>query len=120
MWDDSPDCPACASGWHARCRWPELADGMELEMRSAWHPLLSPQRAVANDLRLDRAHNLWIITGSNMSGKSTFLRTIGVNVLLAQIGCVATAAQMISVQIDRVRSTLSDPWRRGRRSSSTP
>jgi hypothetical protein len=26
MWDDSPDCPACASGWHTRCRWPELAD----------------------------------------------------------------------------------------------
>jgi hypothetical protein len=27
MWADSPDCPACASGWHTRCRWPELADG---------------------------------------------------------------------------------------------
>jgi hypothetical protein len=26
MWADSPDCPACASGWHARCRWPEPAD----------------------------------------------------------------------------------------------
>ena len=26
MWDDSPDCPACASGWHSRCRWPELAN----------------------------------------------------------------------------------------------
>ena len=26
MWDDSPDCPACATGWHTRCRWPELAD----------------------------------------------------------------------------------------------
>jgi hypothetical protein len=26
MWADSPDCPACASGWHARCRWPEQVD----------------------------------------------------------------------------------------------
>ena len=26
MWADSPDCPACASGWHTHCRWPELAD----------------------------------------------------------------------------------------------
>ena len=26
MWDDSPDCPACATGWHTRCRWPELAE----------------------------------------------------------------------------------------------
>ena len=26
MWDDSPDCPACATGWHSRCRWPEQAD----------------------------------------------------------------------------------------------
>ena len=28
MWADSPDCPACASGWHTRCRWPELADAL--------------------------------------------------------------------------------------------
>ena len=26
MWDDSPDCPACASGWHTRCRWPVHLD----------------------------------------------------------------------------------------------
>ena len=27
MWDESPDCPACATGWHTRCRWPELPGG---------------------------------------------------------------------------------------------
>jgi hypothetical protein len=33
MWADSPDCPACASGWHTRCRWPEQADDGELVER---------------------------------------------------------------------------------------
>ena len=32
MWDDSPDCPACATGWHTRCRWPELADDGDGEL----------------------------------------------------------------------------------------
>jgi hypothetical protein len=32
MWADSPDCPACASGWHTRCRWPELADDGDGEL----------------------------------------------------------------------------------------
>ena len=27
MWADSPDCSACASGWHTRCRWPDHTDG---------------------------------------------------------------------------------------------
>ena len=32
MWDDSPDCPACASGWHSRCRWPDHTDDGEGEL----------------------------------------------------------------------------------------
>jgi hypothetical protein len=32
MWADSPDCPACASGWHSRCRWPEQADDGDGEL----------------------------------------------------------------------------------------
>jgi hypothetical protein len=85
---------ACFASEESKVCWPEPIAQMTLEMTGGWHPLLSPQRAVANDLRLDPQHNVWVITGSNMSGKSTFLRTIGVNVLLAQIGCVATATKM--------------------------
>ena len=32
MWADSPDCPGCATGWHTRCRWPELADDGDGEL----------------------------------------------------------------------------------------
>ncbi len=50
------------------------------------HPLLSPEGAVANDLTLGRVGEIAIITGSNMSGKSTFLRAVGTSVVLAQAG----------------------------------
>jgi hypothetical protein len=32
MWADSPDCPACATGWHTRCRWPDLAEDGDGEL----------------------------------------------------------------------------------------
>ena len=50
------------------------------------HPLLSAKTRVANDVRLAGRGSIHLITGSNMSGKSTFLRTIGINLCLAQAG----------------------------------
>ncbi len=50
------------------------------------HPLLSVHTRVANDVRLAERGSIHLITGSNMSGKSTFLRTIGINLCLAQAG----------------------------------
>jgi DNA mismatch repair ATPase MutS len=44
------------------------------------------QRRVANDFSIGRNEKLILVTGSNMSGKTTFLRTVGVNLLLAQCG----------------------------------
>lgn len=48
------------------------------------HPLIPADKAVGNDFRLSR--RTCVVTGSNMSGKTTFLRTIGVNLLLAYAG----------------------------------
>ena len=44
MWDDSPGCPACASGWHSRCRWPELAEALLrcAELTEHTYPAPSP------------------------------------------------------------------------------
>ncbi len=50
------------------------------------HPLLSPNIRVVNDLHLKGLGSIYLLTGSNMSGKSTFLRTIGINLCLAQAG----------------------------------
>jgi len=55
------------------------------------HPLIPPSRRVANDFSIGSSERLILITGSNMSGKTTFLRTIGVNLLLAQCGAPVCA-----------------------------
>jgi hypothetical protein len=65
--------------------------GFTLNFTSAAHPLLIPGRSVANSLTLEDSGQTVLITGSNMSGKSTFLRTVGANVVLAFAGAVVSA-----------------------------
>ncbi len=55
------------------------------------HPLIAAPQRVANDLSLEGSGRILLVTGSNMSGKSTFLRTIGVNLCLAQAGAPVCA-----------------------------
>ncbi|HEX6727745.1 MAG TPA: MutS family DNA mismatch repair protein, partial [Nitrospira sp.] len=55
------------------------------------HPLLPAKTRVANDVHLKGLGSIQLITGSNMSGKSTFLRTIGINLCLAQAGAPVCA-----------------------------
>lgn len=55
------------------------------------HPLLPPDTRIANDVELAELGSIYLITGSNMSGKSTFLRTIGINLCLAQAGAPVCA-----------------------------
>lgn len=56
------------------------------------HPLISSDKSVANDYSSE-GHQIALITGSNMAGKSTFLRTVGVNAVLAYAGAVVCAKQ---------------------------
>ncbi len=64
----------------------EPADGVVFEGEGLGHPLLREDVKVRNDFRVDRLGQVVLITGSNMSGKSTFLRTIGVNLRMAYAG----------------------------------
>lgn len=73
---------------------PDFSDSCEIEIKGGVHPLVSPTNVISNDVRLDRAARIWIVTGSNMAGKSTFLRMVGVNTLLAQIGATPTVRAM--------------------------
>lgn len=57
------------------------------------HPLIPSAHKVCNDFHLDQLGEVVIITGSNMAGKSTFLRTLGVNLVLAYAGAPVNAAQ---------------------------
>ena len=65
-----------------------------LHIADGRHPLIEPRQGVPNDVELSDSLRMWIVTGSNMAGKSTFLRMTGVNVLLAQLGTVAVAREM--------------------------
>lgn len=65
-----------------------------LEAETMGHPLIPRDRCVRNDIRMTRRPAFIIITGANMAGKSTYLRTIGVNYLLACIGAPVCAERM--------------------------
>jgi DNA mismatch repair ATPase MutS len=67
-----------------------IKDKLTVDARELAHPLLSDKR-VSNDAKLGLPHSILLITGSNMSGKSTFLRTIGINLVLAYAGAPVCA-----------------------------
>jgi len=74
---------------------PELTtDSDRFAARELGHPLLKPEAKVCNDFALDYENRIVILTGSNMAGKSTFLRTIGVNLSLAYAGAPANASSL--------------------------
>ena len=81
---------------HPADAWPTVAAGTrpEIVARGLAHPLLPENRAVRNDLTLGGECRLAVISGSNMSGKSTLLKAIGVNLVLAQAGAPVRAAAL--------------------------
>jgi hypothetical protein len=71
---------------------PEIADGPAcFKAQRMTHPLLPAAGAVRNDVTIDSKRRLLIVSGSNMSGKSTLLRTIGVNAVMALAGAPVRA-----------------------------
>ncbi len=70
------------------------AAGPVLSARRLGHPLLSPGKKVCNDIQIGALGDLWIVTGSNMAGKSTFIRTLGINLCLAYAGGPVDAAEL--------------------------
>jgi hypothetical protein len=65
-----------------------------LQARAIGHPLLPPERCVRNDVAVGPSDTFLLVTGSNMSGKSTLLRALGVNIVLAQAGGPVCAASL--------------------------
>lgn len=80
--------------------WPRLAplgengQSASLAAKGLGHPLIPAAQRVTNDVELKGLGRLVIITGSNMSGKSTFLRTLGINACLAQAGAPVCASAL--------------------------
>jgi hypothetical protein len=65
-----------------------------LEAENVFHPLLLPSKAVANSISLNSDCKLVLLTGSNMSGKTTFMRTLGINAVLVNLGLRPFADRM--------------------------
>ncbi len=82
--------PASQAGQATEKRWPAPL----IEAEGMGHPLIGEERVVRNDLRMAPPLAVLIVSGSNMSGKSTLLRTLGTNVVLAQAGATVRARRM--------------------------
>lgn len=93
-------------------RWSrELGRGLCIEQLA--HPLIPEKARVANDLTVDNARPLLLVTGSNMAGKSTLLRAIGVNIALSRMGSPVPCRSWVSPNFDlassiRVKDSLQD------------
>lgn len=109
---------AIEGGW---CR-PHLEEHACFDVEGGRHPVVeealnaSGARFVANDCRLDEAERLWLVTGPNMGGKSTFLRQNALIAILAQAGSFVPAARARLGLVDRLFSRVgaSDNLARGR------
>ena len=103
------------------CR-PQLTDQLCLEIEGGRHPVVEAalrdtgERFVANDLSLGSSDRLWLITGPNMGGKSTFLRQAALIAVLAQAGSFVPAGRATVGVVDRLFSRVgaSDNLARGR------
>lgn len=78
---------------HPTYKYAEFTENQDFEMDDARH-ILMDERAVANSLHITGSKRFFIITGANMAGKSTYLRTVGTNLVLAMRGLPVHVAAM--------------------------
>ena len=84
---------------------PTINDTQQLEAIELGHPLIDPKTRICNDLQMPTAGHLKLVTGSNMAGKSTFLRTVGLNIVMAMAGS-AVCAQRFSLPLLQVHTSM--------------
>ncbi len=70
----------------------EYSEKNQLQGKSIGHPLISDKERITNDFEIGNPATVWLITGANMAGKSTFLRTLGVNFILGGVGAPVCAS----------------------------
>ncbi|MGV3524270.1 MAG: MutS-related protein [Candidatus Sericytochromatia bacterium] len=93
LWELESLCALAHFAWlHPEAPFPEMGTS-ELEVVGLGHPLLPRSALVRNDFALPGLGEAFLITGSNMAGKSTFLKGLGVNLVLAQAGSVVDATR---------------------------
>ncbi|GJM32132.1 MAG: DNA mismatch repair protein [Saprospiraceae bacterium] len=84
---------------HPSWTFPTLHEKLLIEAVQLGHPLIHVSQRVSNDIELPVRGHIKLVTGSNMAGKSTFLRTVGLNAVLALAGAPVCAKKMALPQI---------------------
>jgi DNA mismatch repair ATPase MutS len=84
---------------------PSIQHDLSIQAESLGHPLISHKENIANDFAIGNNQQILIITGANMAGKSTFLRTVGVNLVLALSGA-PVCAEKFSCPIIQLRTGM--------------
>lgn len=93
---------------------PEInEEGIKLQTEELIHPLLFQTEVVSNNFTISESTEISIITGANMTGKSTFLRAVGTNLVLAMMGCPVAAKEFTFIPMKlftsmRTSDSLSD------------
>jgi hypothetical protein len=77
-----------------------VSEGFQFVAEKIGHPLIPTETRVVNDIEISGWNQFRIITGANMSGKSTFLRTVGINLLLAMTGAPVCGKRLIFYPIE--------------------
>lgn len=85
--------------------YPTIHEEMSITATSLGHPLISHEENITNDFQMGKGQQILIVTGANMAGKSTFLRTVGVNLILALNGA-PVCAEKFSCPIIHLRSGM--------------
>jgi DNA mismatch repair protein MutS len=112
-------CALADLAHHERYVRPEVNDGFTIALEGSRHPVVERMMAreafMPNDVRLDAAGRVILLTGPNMAGKSTLLRQVGLCVVLAQMGAFVPAARAVVGVVDRLftRVGASDNLVRG-------
>lgn len=96
-----------ANLWYNNPDWtlPTVHQTARLSGLQIGHPLIPPEKRVCNDLEMPTRGHIKLITGSNMAGKSTFLRTAGLNIVLATTGA-PVCAQSLKLPILQVYTSM--------------
>jgi DNA mismatch repair ATPase MutS len=76
-------------------KYPECSNSLIFQAENISHPLIRKESRITNNISCKTENNVIIITGANMTGKSTFLRTLGINLVLAMNGCPICADSLI-------------------------
>ena len=79
---------------HPDYTYPKVSDSYRFEAKNLGHPMINREVCVRNDVNIAKHPFFLVVTGANMAGKSTYLRTVGLNLVLACTGAPVCASEM--------------------------